>query len=221
MDRYDLSHVADSTVLANTKTIVAGRRGLTADLLAHLVAIEARRLYAPMGYSSMYQYCVGELHLSGQTAVKSIRVARMARRFPAIFTAVAQGRVHLSGLILVKPHMTRRTADELLAATTHKTCKEIELLLAHRFPQPDLPTCIRPIAAARPCVEIATQPVELAAQPPAIVCGEIQVAQLSARTVRVTSEPSTPIAPSHKPEPVSEPVATTAYPRITPIGATP
>jgi len=44
----------------------------------------------------MYAYCVGRLRLSDQSAFKRIRVARAAREFPAIFPALADGRLNLS-----------------------------------------------------------------------------------------------------------------------------
>ena len=60
----------------------------------------------------MFSYCVHVLHLSEQAAFKRIRVARTARQFPAIFTAVAKGHLHLSGVLLLTPHLTRETVDE-------------------------------------------------------------------------------------------------------------
>jgi hypothetical protein len=86
----------------------------------------------------MFAYCVGELRLSEDAAFKRITAARAARRFPAVFDAVADGRLHLSAVVLLAPHLTEHTADELLAAATHRTRTEIERLLAERFPRPDL-----------------------------------------------------------------------------------
>jgi len=82
-------------------------------------------------------YCVGELRLSADAAARRIQAARAARRFPAIFDAVAEGRLHLTAGLLA-PHLTEGTAEELLAAATHKTKSEIEQLLAEWFPKPDV-----------------------------------------------------------------------------------
>jgi hypothetical protein len=95
----------------------------------------------------MHAYCVHVLKLSEEAAFKRIRAARTARRFPAIFTALAAGRVNLNTVVLLAPHLSEDTADELLAAATHKTRSEIEQLLAQRFPQPDAPFLAQPIAA--------------------------------------------------------------------------
>lgn len=138
MSTYSLSHLADSTLLRDLAALVTRDRTTTAHLLAHLAEVDARKLYLPAAYPSMYAYCIGELHLSEDGASKRIQAARVARRFPAIFEAVAEGRLHLSAVVLLAPYLTEHTADELLAAATHKTKSEIELLVAQRFPRPDV-----------------------------------------------------------------------------------
>jgi hypothetical protein len=150
MNTYALSHLADQVLLRDLAALVARDRTTTAALLAHLAEVDERRLYLPAAHPSMFSYCVHVLHLSEQATYKRIRVARLARQFPAIFTAVAEGRVHLGGVILLAPHLTHDTVDGLLAAVTHKTCAEIEGVLAQRFPQPDLPTRVVALPPTRP-----------------------------------------------------------------------
>jgi hypothetical protein len=87
----------------------------------------------------MYLYCVHELGMSEDTALKRIQTARAARQFPAIFPAVPDGRLHLGAVVLLGPRLTADTADELLAAAAHKTMAELKLLLADHFPKPDVP----------------------------------------------------------------------------------
>jgi hypothetical protein len=111
-------------------------------LLADLAEVDERQLFVSASYPSMYLYCLRELHMSEGTAFKRIRAARAARQFPAIYPALADGRLHLSAVVLLAPHLSPDTADELLAAAEYKTKAEIELLMAHRFPQPDLSTWV-------------------------------------------------------------------------------
>lgn len=145
MKSYALHHLADHVLLRDLATLVAQDRVTTADLLAHLAEVDARRLYLPAAYPSMYAYCVGELRLCRQAAFKRILAARAARRFPAIFAAVADGRLYLSAVILLAPHLTEDTAGELLAAAAHRSKSDVEQLLAARFPRPELPTRIEAI----------------------------------------------------------------------------
>jgi len=120
MRAYALTHLSDAVLLRDLAALVAQDRTTTAGLLAHVAEVDARRLYLPAGYPSMYAYCVGELRLSEQGAFKRIRVARMARQFPAIFVALAEGRLNMSTVVLLAAHLTEETADELLSASAHK-----------------------------------------------------------------------------------------------------
>ena len=143
MKSYSLSHLADRTLLHDLAALLTRDRDTTASFLAHLAEVDARRLYLPAGYPSMFSYCVHELHLCEQAAFHRIRAARAARQFPAVFTAVAEGRLHLSAVVLLASHLSPENADELLAAATHKTKAEIEQLLAERFPQSDVPARVQ------------------------------------------------------------------------------
>jgi len=143
--RYSLSHLSDDALSHGLDAVIARDRMGTAEMLAHIAEFDARRLYLPAGYSSMYAYCVGRLHFSEEAAFKRIHAARAARRFPAIFAAVADGRLHLSAVVMLAPHLLEETAKELLEAATHKTKAEIEKMLAERFPRPDLPTLVQAV----------------------------------------------------------------------------
>jgi hypothetical protein len=135
---YSLSHLSDPVLLRGLTSLVAQDRATTAALLAHIAEVDARRLYLPAAYPSMFLYCVEELHLSEDAASKRIQAARVARRFPAIFDAIAQGRLHLSAVVLLAPHLTEGTVDDLVAAATHLSKSGIERLLAERFPRTDV-----------------------------------------------------------------------------------
>ena len=138
MRTYSLSHLPDATLLRDLAALVTQDRVTTAAMLAHLAEVDARRLYLPAAYPSMYAYCVGELRLAEDAACKRIQAARAARRFPAIFPAVADGRLHLTAVCLLAPYLTPENAGELLAAAAGKSKGEIEAWLAQRFPRSDV-----------------------------------------------------------------------------------
>jgi hypothetical protein len=140
--RYSLSHLSDESLLRSLIALVAQERATTAEMLAHIAEVDERKLYLPAGYPSMFAYCVGELHFSEDAAAKRIQAARAARRFPVIFAAVASGRLHLSGVVLLAPHLVEETAADLIAAAGHRTKSEIEQLLANWFPKSDLLTWV-------------------------------------------------------------------------------
>jgi 5-methylcytosine-specific restriction endonuclease McrA len=160
MSSYSLTHLADQTLLHDLAALVTQDRATTAALLAHLTEVDSRKLYLGLAYPSMYMYCVRELRMSEGTAFKRIRAARAARRFPAIFVALAAGRLHVSAIVLLAAYLTPKNAEELLAAATHKSKAEIEMLLAERFPRPEVPASIRALGPAATIGELATWPVD-------------------------------------------------------------
>jgi hypothetical protein len=160
MKGYSFSHLTDPALLQGLAAQLTHHRGSTATLLALLAEVDERRLFVPAGYPSMYLYCVHELHMSEDTAFRRIGVARAARQFPAIFPALADGRLNLTAVLLLAPHLAPETADELLAAAAWRTKDAIRRLLAERFPRPDLPTLVAALAAGVATDDLAARPVE-------------------------------------------------------------
>ena len=183
MNSYSRSHLSDSTLLSDLRTHLSQERGSTAELVADIGEVDARRLYAPAGYSSMFAYCVEQLHLSEDAAYKRIQVARAARAFPAIFGAIADGRLHLSGAVLIAPHLNAENAESLIRATTHKSKRVIEQLIAERFPRSELLGLVQAI----PVSECEFRPEEAGAQlAPGQVESAITPAAPHPPTARVT-----------------------------------
>src|SRR5204862_3325770 len=90
--------------------------------------------------------------------LKRIRAARVARDFPVIFSAVADGRLHLSAVVLLASKLTPENVDDLLSAAANKSKSEIEKLLAERFPQPDVPTQVRDLSPPPSLSLVVDQP---------------------------------------------------------------
>ena len=148
MKRVPVRRLPNEALIQELEESVAQDCPHTARQVALIGEVERRRLYAPAGYPSMYQYCVGKLHLSEAAAYKRIWVARVARKHPAVLAALAEGRVHLAGLHVMAKHLKNLepgVVDELLAAAKHRTRGEIEQLMAERFPKPDVKAEVRAI----------------------------------------------------------------------------
>ncbi|HKQ56251.1 MAG TPA: DUF222 domain-containing protein [Candidatus Eisenbacteria bacterium] len=145
-----MSDLSDETLRRDLPVVVSRERSATSVVLAYIAEYDARKLYLEDGYESMFAFLVGALHFSDDAAYKRIQAARAARRFPEILTAVADGRLHLSGVCLLSPHLTESTAPELLAAATHRSKSQIEHLLAARFPRQDIAARVVPIALPSP-----------------------------------------------------------------------
>ncbi len=150
MSCFSLTLLADHVLLRELATALAHERASTALVLAQLAEVDARKLYLPAAHPSMYAYCVGALHMSEDAAYKRITAARAARAHPEILEYIESGRLHLSGVVLLAPHLRSENAAELLDVATHKSKAQIEALLAERFPRPDVPTLVQPVTVATP-----------------------------------------------------------------------
>ena len=140
MRDYSLTHVGDDVLLRDLSALIVQERATMAALLAHLAEVDARKLFAPLGYSSMFAYCVEELRFSEDAAYKRIQAARAGRQFPILFEELAEGRLHLTAVCLLAPHLTEENAMDLVRAAAHRRKSEVEDLLA---------LCLRPVTPAR------------------------------------------------------------------------
>ena len=130
--------MSDRELVRRLRQLVADERRVTAAVLMHLAEVDARELYKPAACSSMHVYCTRVLGMSDDEAFKRIRAARALRRYPVVGAAVAEGRLHLTAVVLLAPHLTDESAAELVAEASGKSKTEIEILLARRRPRPNV-----------------------------------------------------------------------------------
>ncbi|HYQ04527.1 MAG TPA: hypothetical protein VER96_37900 [Polyangiaceae bacterium] len=111
--------------------------------MAYLAELDERRLFLDLGYSSLFEYCVEKLKLCESTAGRHIAAARGCRTHPKAFALVASGTLHASALSLLKKYLTTENAAELFELCTHRSARQVETLLAERFPRPNVRDLVR------------------------------------------------------------------------------
>jgi len=109
-----LESTPDDELLRRLAELTQQSRRAECDLVAHIGEVDARRLYAREALPSMFAYCTDVLHLSEAEAYLRIEAARASRRFPAILEMLRDGRLHLSGIARLAPHLTAVNSDEVL-----------------------------------------------------------------------------------------------------------
>ena len=135
-------HLSDTTLLAETRRLVACERGATVAVIAALMEIDERKLYLGQGYSSLFAYCTQALHLSEHAAYGRIEAARLARRAPDILPALEDGSLTLTSVGLLAPHLNTENQSTLIEATRHKSKRDVERLIASIRPLADVPSSI-------------------------------------------------------------------------------
>jgi 5-methylcytosine-specific restriction endonuclease McrA len=135
-------------VLAGTRRLVGASNQLFADLLAHLAEVETRGIHRNKACASLYTYCIYELQFSEDAAFRRVSAARFVKAFPSLLEAVAHGELHLTGLLMIAPHLTATNQAEVLARAKHRTKKELAKLVRELDPLPDVPARIAPLGPA-------------------------------------------------------------------------
>jgi hypothetical protein len=126
----ELSTLADAELVAEVGRRAGRERQATADLIRALIEFDGRRLYLGEGYPSLFAYCTSVLHYSEHGAFNRIEVARAAARWPQLLACLEDGSLHLAGARLLAPHLTAENIEMALAASRHKSKREIEEVAA-------------------------------------------------------------------------------------------
>ena len=139
------SHLSDGALIAEVARCARDERHATAQLIAHLAELDARRLYLGAGHSSLFTYCRDVLGLSDDAAYNRVEAARACRLFPGLLEQLVDGSLTVTSVRLLARHLTAENHRELLAGASRRSKREVEELIAHRFPKPDTPSSVRKV----------------------------------------------------------------------------
>ena len=158
------SHLSDTDLTREGARIISLERQATAAVISWLIEFDKRRLYLGLGYSSLFSYGRDALHLGDGAAYRRIEAACVCRRFPGALQLIVEGGVTLTNLGLIAPHLTPANCAQLFNDVSHKSKREVEIIVARLAPKPDAATTIRktPSSIPRPIAE-ATQEQPVAA----------------------------------------------------------
>jgi hypothetical protein len=117
---WELANVADRDLEVELARLLANNSRTEARIIAHLAAVEERRLHLEAGSSSLFDYCCRRLGLSENEAFHRITAARLARRFTAIFGLVERRALHLTAVCLLRDYLTPENHRELLDEASGK-----------------------------------------------------------------------------------------------------
>ncbi|MET0795686.1 MAG: HNH endonuclease signature motif containing protein [Polyangiaceae bacterium] len=195
-----LKSLADDELLAGLSSIVRQRNQITAEFLAYLAELDQRQLFLDLGYPSLFDYCVRALGLCESTAGRHIAAARVCRDHPQTLAMVARGELHASALSLMKKHVTVENAAELFESCTRKSARQVEVLLATRFPRPDVADLIRRL----PTPNIESGASKTVPQPPDTASSVLVNEEAQKDEVVPSACPTAPEPPkARRPEPLS------------------
>ncbi len=199
-----LAALDDDTLLSTIRTLVARSNADEADLILHLGEMDERRLYAPLGYSSMHAYCTGVLGFSQYTAFDRINVARLVRRRSGMLELLRDGKLNLTALRLLSSAMMREDCSDqecqaIAARAFGLVTEQVRELAAELAPKPAVPDSIRKV------------PTRGAPPPPPPAVELPLLATAAPQAPAPVSAVSAPPPPSPPTPPRVEPLAPDAY----------
>ena len=97
----------DQVLLERTRMLARHEQALQLSVLDHLREIEARRLYLRLGYSSLFDYTVRELHYTEAAAWRRIKAMRLCRETRGVREWLQDGSLNLSNAALLQNSFER------------------------------------------------------------------------------------------------------------------
>jgi len=138
-----ISRLSNKQLVAGTKSLNSDERRAKVKLIAHLAEISERRLHLELGYKSLFDYCTRGLNISEGSVWHRIQVANICRRFPAVLTGLADGRLSLTVAGKISPHLTKENHADLIKNCRGLSKREVEVIIAGLKPQKPVSSGIR------------------------------------------------------------------------------
>lgn len=140
-----LGELTGDELMERLRASCRDERRLVVSFIELLNEVDERRFDLVLGCSSMHDFCVRKLHMSGGVAYRRINAARLVRRFPFLLEKIASGALHLSGLVILRDYLTDEAVARRLADDA-SWCSEsrIHEILAEQFPRADVAERVSP-----------------------------------------------------------------------------
>ena len=196
MSHAVLSQLSDAALIESAHAAVRRERSCTAEVVAHIAEVGARKLHLRAGYSSLRDWCIAKLGLSEDAAYKRIQAARASRRVPRVLPMLERGELSLSALVTLAPVLASSNARVLLEGAAGRTKLEVQQLVAEHCPQPDLPTVVTSSVSTEPLVPEPVVPLE-----PQLEL--LPTEPVSKAQIATTTKPVTAIIPRSRTMPLS------------------
>jgi hypothetical protein len=140
-----LKSISDRELLSGIRKLSETERRTVLSILVHLVEIAHRKLYLPMGYSSLYEFCTGYLGYSESTAVRRIKVARCLRDFPESYRLLASGQIAMSNVVKISGVITASNARGLLSEIEGRSARQVDLIVSRQRPTSSIQDKVSPV----------------------------------------------------------------------------
>lgn len=194
----NLERISDDALFGRVEALARTERFTLVDLLVHLGELDSRGACQRKGYASAFAYLTRRLGYAESAAIRRVRVARAARKYPSVLRLLARGEISLEGIALIQPLLTPANHESLIRKACRRSTREIERLVAELSPE-----------RAEPRDRIRSLPPAPVPTPPRSELPETPASATPVPPLPAPAEPLSPVAaaPEHEAAPASVPGA--------------
>ena len=150
VSNHAVSRLSDRKLLSEIIKLVKNEHLTTVEILVHLNEVETRDLHLKLGYSSMFDYCVGHLGYSRSSAGRRIQAARCIKNHPEIRNILAKNTINLTTVATIAPVLTNSNKTQILDRIRGKSHDRIEAIVAGYRPPIAFRDRVKPVRVAVP-----------------------------------------------------------------------
>ena len=126
--------LSNGDLLARLMKSRAAEHAAQRSIVCDLAEVERRRLYLPLAYGSLFEFCTDYLNYSHSTAARRIRAARCIVRFPRMAGMFRREECDLTVLAAIAPVVTKENCAEIAQWLRGKSLREVEAFVQRRQP---------------------------------------------------------------------------------------
>lgn len=143
----DLSRLTDSELFRSLENLARSERRRLPAILSHLGELEARDARPPKG-ASLFAYCIKVLRWSEGETWRRIRAARASRRFRSVRLSLGSGRLTMTAVAALEPHLSPENHRGLLRRAEGLSTRELDSFVAELAPRAGRRESIKAIGPA-------------------------------------------------------------------------
>jgi len=129
-----LEKLSDEALFGRVDALARTERVSLVDLLYHLGELDSRPACQKKGFSSLFAYLTRHLGYAESDAIRRVRAARAARKYPSILRLLAEGELNLVGIAMIQPLLTSENHESLIRKVRRRSTREVERLVAELSP---------------------------------------------------------------------------------------
>ncbi|MGE5085193.1 MAG: hypothetical protein ACM3MG_02770 [Bacillota bacterium] len=142
----ELAKISNHELLNRMNKLVQSERKLTHVILCHINEVESRRLYAELGFDSMFKYLTRHCGYGEDSAYRRLQAARLLKKTPEVAQKLENGTLNLTQLTQVQKCLKQEIKVgvsigseqtlHILEQIENKSSFETKKVLAVEFNQP-------------------------------------------------------------------------------------